>query len=176
MKKAILFLAMLVFTQVVFGQFKLTPNNYVSESNPDKNYIVLEFPGKSQKELFIDAKKYFTSKFERLKGQGYNEVENEQLVLDVNSRIVVAVAYYKSGYWDLLNRYEINFKDEKLMIRPRFITLEYDDTRIKLEDLFSERWDKKTQENHEFAVWRIKEEVNKFVKDFKEGVDKKEDW
>ena len=67
MKKAILLFGVLA-SCFIFGQFKLTPDNYRSVENPDKDYIVFEVPDMTQKQLFEKTKMYITSKYNNLKG------------------------------------------------------------------------------------------------------------
>ena len=62
MKKLLLITALFMITAVTANaQFKLTPNGLVSIENPDKNYIVLEFKGKTQKELYNAVNVYLHS-------------------------------------------------------------------------------------------------------------------
>ena len=110
--KKIIFLSAFFFTSLSFAQeFKLTAENFKEKSNPEKNYYVLEIPGKTQAELFKKAKIYITGKFKGLKNDGYNEVDPEQIVIDVNGSNEKTILINLSGanVWSVSNRYEINF-------------------------------------------------------------------
>lgn len=122
MKKIFLLFALISNILLFSQEFRLTENNFVSKHDSSKNYIVIDFPSTNKDQLFQKAKKYITSTYKGLKNDGYNEVLNEQIVLDV-----VSTSYKKmwinmqgSNLWKASNRYEINFKDDKIMIRPSF--------------------------------------------------------
>ncbi|AQX00417.1 hypothetical protein [Elizabethkingia anophelis] len=119
MKNIFTFLA-LSLTIFCFGQFKITPENFRSIENPDKDYIVYEFPGKTKSDLFNAAKMYINSTYKGVKFDGYNEVLNEQIVLDVNYEKPDAKLLEWGGGLQVKNRIELNFKDDKMMIKPVF--------------------------------------------------------
>ena len=119
MKNIFTFLA-LSLTIFCFGQFKITPENFKSIDSPDKDYIVYEFPGKTKSDLFNAAKMYVNSTYKGVKFDGYNEVANEQIVLDVNYVKPNAGMFDGAGLFSVSNRYEMNFKDGKIMFRPSF--------------------------------------------------------
>lgn len=95
-----------------FGQFKATADGYQNSEDASKDFIVSEFTSKSKSDLFTAAKKHITAEYVGIKNDGYNEVENEQIVLDMKSTT--------SGGSFINNRFEINFKDGKIMIKPTF--------------------------------------------------------
>lgn len=175
MKRTVLFLG-LMFSVPFFGQFKLTPNNFVSEENPDKNYIVIDVPNVNQKELFDKVKIYITSKYKGVKNDGYNEVEGKQIVIDVSDdagtikRLGIPVI---GG--DFLNRYEINFKDEKIMVKPSF-------SYIKLPNGTGGLTEKKAYNSkgkmtlNQIHFDGINKKTNKFISDLKNELNKNEDW
>lgn len=116
-----LFLSPFIFSQT----FNLTENNYKLKDDNSKDFIVMSFPGKNKEELFILAKKYISSNYKDLKSEQYREVNNEQIILDVLSQSSRTIFINKKepNVWRTFNRYEINFKDDKLMIRPTFLNL-----------------------------------------------------
>ncbi|MEN2436837.1 hypothetical protein AAH994_15595 [Weeksellaceae bacterium A-14] len=121
--KKIIFLSSFMFVNLTFAQeFKLTANNFVSKADETKNYEVIEKPGKTKEQLFTEVKKYVTASFKGLKFDGYNEVANEQIVLDVrNEQESNAKMFGMSLFSGFVSiRYEMNFKDGKFMIRPTF--------------------------------------------------------
>ncbi|WP_300669599.1 hypothetical protein [Soonwooa sp.] len=165
------------------SQFKLTPENFVTEYDNTKNFIVLEFPDQTQKQLFDKTKMYIHSNFKNLKGDGYNEVEygqiklRESAIAKVNKILGLATITY------MINTYEINFKDAKIMIKPTFEDAYVDDNydsnifltggsvvlgksifkkdgKVWMEDLYN----------------GITEKTNEFVNGLKSSIDKKDDW
>ncbi len=183
MKKAILLFGMLA-SSVAFGQFKLTPNNFVNEESQDKNYIVLEFPEMTQKQIFEKAKMYIHSTFKNLKGDGFNEVEYSQIKLRASQGVLEEKVFGLSGaIFDATNVYELNFKDGKMMVKPYF---EYGNLRAKPAEktyltggigLLGKSIFKK-----DGTVWMekqykaIEDAVNNFVSELKAGISKSEDW
>lgn len=56
MKKTVLFSAFILSNLIFAQEFKLTADNLKETSNPEKNYYVLEVPGKTQAELLKKQK------------------------------------------------------------------------------------------------------------------------
>lgn len=175
--KKVLFLLTMTISIFSFGQFKLTSNNFVSTENPDKNYIVIEFPDQNKSDLFKKAKIYFTSKYKYLKGDGYNEVEPDQIVVNIqgNEEKTIIIDFVGANVWKASNRYEVNFKDGKVMIKPSFSELDNTmrDAKVSLDRLF----DKKGNPKKSKAVELAENEANSFVNKFIDGMKQKnEDW
>ncbi|MBT0540037.1 hypothetical protein J5300_07250 [Riemerella anatipestifer] len=176
MKKALLLLTV-SFSVFCFGQFKLTSNNFTSTENPDKNYIVVDFPNQSKSELFKNAKIYFTSKYKYLKGDGYNEVEPDQIVVNIlgSEEKTIIIDLAGANVWKASNRYEVNFKDGKIMIKPSFSELDNTmrNAKVSLDRLFDKNGNPKKAKAIELA----ENEANSFVNKFIEGMKQKnEDW
>lgn len=60
---------------------KLTPNDFVDAADESKNYVVLNFAGKSQSELYKAALKYVNSIY-NFPERVTTKIENEQIVID----------------------------------------------------------------------------------------------
>lgn len=172
---------LIVFTlsSVAFSQeFRLTENNFVSKDDSSKNYIVIDFPNTNKDQLFQKAKKYITSTYKGLKHDGYNEVLNEQIVLDVvsNSYKKMWINMQGSNLWKASNRYEINFKDNKIMIRPSFSHFEntMNNSTANIGVLFNSSGEIRKKEGFYF----VEDLANTFVRDFKKGIEenKSNDW
>lgn len=122
MKKVFLLTAIAISSLIFAQEFKLTPNNFVNKADETKNYVVIEKPGKTKEQLFIDVKKYISASYKGVKFDGYNEVANEQIVLDLRDEqegnVKILGVSLLSGYISI--RYEINFKDGRFMIKPTF--------------------------------------------------------
>jgi len=173
MKKLLLFSVLIA--GMTFGQtFKLTPENYKTADN--KDYVVYEFPGKSKTELFKTAKIYITSNYKNLKGDGYNEVEPDQIVLNLraNAGTIKRLGIPVIG-GDFTNRYEINFKDEKIMVKPQFESIELPDGMGGLTDkqAFNKKGDVSINKIH---FEGIQEKTNQFVEELQKGMQKSSDW
>lgn len=120
MKRIILLAALFISTSIFSQEFILTPDDYKDAKNQDKNFVVIDLPGKSQSEIFTLVKKHITSTYKNLKN-GYNEVGTEQIVIDVNSiASTVKLLGQQMSVGEFTNRYELNFKDGKMMIKPNF--------------------------------------------------------
>ena len=176
MKKAILLFGMLASCSI-FGQFKLTPDNYRSVENPDKDYIVFEVPNMTQKQLFEKTKMYITSKYNNLKGDGYNEVEPQQMVLNVTgSKSATVILSLGNNIWRVDNRYEINFKDGKLMVKPylySFYNVMDNDSSRGVKYLYNKKGEARKQK----AIDLAESEVNEFYNALIKGISKtNEDW
>lgn len=171
MKTTILLSAFLLSNLFFAQEFKLTAENFKEKSNPERNYFVLEIPNKTQGELFKKAKIYITGKYKGVKSDGYNEVEPEQIVMDVNGSKEKTIIINLAGanVWSVSNRYEINFKDGKIMIRPIFRelsnTIERNST-VGMSSLFN----KKGEQKKEKAILFVESETNEFISDFIKGM------
>lgn len=132
----------------------------------------MEIPNKSQSELFKKAKIYITGKYKGIKNDGFNEVEPEQIVLDVSGSNEKTIIINLSGanVWSVSNRYELNFKDGKIMIKPIFReltnTIERNST-VQISSLFN----KKGEPRKEKAISFADSETNSFVADFIKGME-----
>lgn len=160
-----LFLLATVFiTSFAFAQeFVLTPDGYKDKSS-DKNFYVFEVAGKSQSELFTKAKVFITATYKGLKNDGYNEVAPEQMVMDVNGNKEFMALINLSGanVWKVNNRYEINFKDGRVMIKPTFSYLDNAvdiGTKADISTLFKKNGEARRPK----AVEQIQIETNEFV-------------
>lgn len=126
MKKSIFILGLIFFSQYFSSQnFKLSADNFIDVSNSNITYYVVDIPGKTKSELFNSAKSYINTNYTNLKGNGYNEVQGEQIVLTfraVSAKAKVLSIEQIDG--DFVNQYELNFKDGKMMIKPSFEYLE----------------------------------------------------
>ena len=182
MKKLLFFL--ILFSGFAFGQeFMLTPDNFKNKSDETKNYIVLEFPGLTQKELFDKAKMFIHSKFKNLKGDGLNEVEPSQL--KIRSRVVgstVKVFGDETITSYLITTYELGFKDGKIMIKPHFDEFEGVGPDRNNNYLNGGNAFAKSIYNKKAEIWIkhyyniVNEKTNQFVSDLKNSMLKKEDW
>lgn len=174
MKKILLIL--ILFSGFVFGQeFILTENNYKVKEDMSKNYIVLDFPGKTKVELFTLINKYIAYEYKESMEKGYKEIQNEQIVIDALSQSSRTIFINKKGpnVWKVLNRYEINFKDDKIMVRPVFLNLTNTDvdSTMQLGAFFNSRGILRL-ENASYFTEAL---VNTFVKNIKNAVTNKKD-
>lgn len=183
MKKTILLFSTLV-SSVIFSQFKLTPNNFVSEENTDKNYIVLEFPELKEKELFLKTKTFIFNNFKNLKNDGYNEIESSHIKLrarqDVSSTKVLGMVV---GEY-LTATYEIDFKDGKIRIKPTYNEIEVEgqskETIIYLTGgsglLGKSIFKKDGSPWFPKKISASEKVINDFIKGLRESFNKKEEW
>ena len=179
MKKVIVF-SVLFITNFLFSQeFVLTNDNFKEKASPEKNYYVIEVSGKTQSELYKKTKIYITGKYKGVKNDGYNEVEPEQIVVDVygSKEKTIIINFAGANIWTVSNRYEINFKDNKVMIKPVFIELQNtieSNTTASISSLFNKKGEPKKEKAIEF----IQSETNEFILELIENLktDKSNDW
>lgn len=177
--KRILFLSFVFATSFAFAQEFTFKSNGYREKTTDKEFAVFEIEGKSQAELFKKAKIYITGRFKGLKNDGYNEVEPEQIVLDVNGtkEFTTLINFSGANVWKLRNRYEINFKDGKVMVKPLFIYLDNAvdfGVTADITTLFKKNGEVRKPK----AVESVENETNEFVKELINALKSSasEDW
>lgn len=179
--KKLTFLFILISGFLFSQEFKITPENYKNKNDETKNFVVLEFENKPKDELFKKVKSYIISNYKGIKNDGYNEIENEQIVLDVESRNTATIMFIMSGsnIWAISNRYEINFKDNKIMIKPSFKNLTNGVDEISLNNgnfMIKSIFNKKGEPSKEKSIDFINSEANKFVLDIKSAISADSEW
>ncbi|MGH1516852.1 hypothetical protein [Chryseobacterium sp. JK1] len=124
MKKILFLIFVLIGTFVFSQEFVLTEDNYKLKDDKSKNYVVLEFPGKKIQELFSLVKNNLPKKYD-LKFDHIIESENNQIIVEITSQSSRTIFINRKGanVWKVVNKYELNFKDEKIMIKPSFMYL-----------------------------------------------------
>lgn len=126
--KNIVFLLLLISTMPVFGQtVKITPNGFFNTADDSKRYVVLDFPNISKEELFLDAIKFINANYERPE-EITNILENEQIVITDFSFINVKTNFfnaYESLQLKYFYKYDLQFRDGKIRIEPKFDYLRY---------------------------------------------------
>ena len=121
--------------------------------------------------LFKKAKIYITGKYKGVKNDGYNEVEPEQIVMDVNgsNEKTIIINLAGANVWSVSNRYELNFKDGKVMIKPIFRELSNTIERNSTAGM-SSLFNKKGEPKKDKAILFVESETNEFVADFIKGM------
>lgn len=173
MKKIYIFSALILTSifSVKAQEFKLTADNLKEKLVLEKNFYVLDVPGKTQSELFKKTKIYLTGKYKGIKNDGYNEVEPDQIVLDVNgtNTKVIIINFAGANVWVVSNRYELNFKDGKIMIKPSFSELTNTIERGSTAGL-SALFNKKGEPKKEKAIAFVEIETNTFIQELIKGI------
>ena len=116
MKKLIL---SLLFSSFAFGQqFNLTVNGFADSTDDQKNYVVLDFPGKTKSEMYTATLLFLNKQF--------NNPNNVIAAID-NEQIVVNAIETKAVLSDLDYFYNdvYTFKDGKIKYEPTLKHLEY---------------------------------------------------
>lgn len=181
MKKLYLILVLLISFNLN-AQFEITPDNYKNADDSSKNYVVLDFDDMSQKELFTSVKSFITSKYKGIKFDGFNEVEYNQIVLDANFYDSDTKKLSWGSALEVKNRIEVNFKDNKVRIKPKFVKLETpesnspNDIRLNGGGLTSSIFNKKGKVRKKKMKERAEKSVNLFVEEVKKYVDSNDDW
>ena len=176
MKKLLFTAALVVVNMAAAQKFELTPNNFVNTEDKTKDYAILEFSSKSQSELFKAAKMYFTANYKNLKGEGYHEVEPDQIVFTLRSLAAkTKLLGIEQIGGDFVNRYEINFKDGKIMVKPYFDYVELPDGSGGLTK--KNAFNKKGSVSIKTHVFEgIQNQTNAFISDLKKGLSSNNDW
>ena len=127
MKKASLLLTFTVLAQLCFAQyFTLTPKGFLGENQSE--YIVLDFPGAKQADLYKRVQGALISMYKDPK-EVLSFIEGESITVNgyqpnaiTNKRRANALAIAKATYeYDLSYSLSIFFKDEKIRFnRPTF--------------------------------------------------------
>lgn len=118
MKKIILVL--LVLFTVSFtanAQFTLTKNGLVSTENPELKYIVLEFPGKTQQELFQNVNVYLHS-LQSNPRRSLRTIEDQAIMVDMiaHDSIFMAKILGVVQTGDLSYNISFEFKDGRVKV------------------------------------------------------------
>ncbi len=182
MKKISLLMA-LVMSAFVFAQkFQLTPSGFVNAEDPSKNYVVVEFEGKTQSELYKQVLVMLNKKYKSAKDV-ISSVEPETITLNA----VAIKPIRRTGAHSFTNKYNItlSFRDGKIKIdAPTFNLFTYDygkKQEMYLTGGFSMDgssfgiYNKKGEVKIEKAV----EDLNAFANDFIEEIkssSQKEEW
>lgn len=115
MKKFILLLSILFISILVSGQkyFELTPLGFVDINNKDNSYVVIEFEGKTQKQLFDLFLSQLTIMY----------VSPKDVLISVPSVSIrvrgfsnSSIVFNKNIYYDLNYQIVFKFKDGKVRI------------------------------------------------------------
>ena len=118
------FFAVLLFcivTAVVQAQsMKITPKDFVDASDESKNYVVLNFAGRSQNDLYKAALKYVNSYYNNPE-KVTTKIEGEQIVIDAMEQKAVYTTYLGSKtYYDFYYKITLDFKDAKIRLAPNY--------------------------------------------------------
>lgn len=119
MKKLLLVLAAALICANASGQFVLTPAGFVNKDNPDLDYYVLEFPGKSKAQLYRSAVAYLTVKYSS-PNDVFSFVENEMISLNgFGYNAVLTSRGIFGGAMDVWFNVQVEFRDGRIRImRP----------------------------------------------------------
>lgn len=180
MKKMLFFLLLSAFA---FGQkFDLTSSGFVNADDKSKNFVVLEFPGKTQAELYKNVMILLNKKYKSAKNV-ISSVEPETITIDA----IAANPVRRTGMHSFNNRYNItlSFRDDKVKIDAPTFQLTTD-AFGKRQEMFLVGgfsmdgssfgiFNKKGEVKIEKAVEDLNQFANDFVNSIKES-DKKEDW
>lgn len=176
MKKLFTILTIIITAFISAQSLKLTDENFKNSADTTKNFVVIEVPNKSKQEIFISLKKLLNDKFIGMKSESYTEIENEQISVFLYSKNkltillnpLVANVYYANV------KYEFNFKDGKMMIKPTFQFLtNFEGYKEYLKDI-----DNRKESKKEKVTNFINSETNNFIDKIKNNLDneKSSDW
>ncbi|MGJ1360605.1 DUF4468 domain-containing protein [Sphingobacterium spiritivorum] len=113
---------MAIVSGMAFGQeFKLIQSGFVDIIDNNKNFIVLDLPGKTKNELYNTTLKFISSTYNN-PNFVTTKVEGEQIVIDAIGQGVSkrTMRLSESNIWDLNYKLIIDFKDGKIKVEPIF--------------------------------------------------------
>lgn len=119
MKKVILTFAFALLPVSLFAQFALTPTGFVNKNNPEQDYYVLEFPGRTKAELFNSTMAWLSSKYSSRNDQ-FTVAEGEMITLNgwAYNGVSTAKGVFGSNF-DVWFSVQIEFRDGRIRImRP----------------------------------------------------------
>lgn len=116
MKKILFFL--LVSTYCFSQQFTLTPKGFSDSADDQKNYVVLDFPGKTKSEIYTATLLFLNKQFNN-PNNVISAITNEQIVVNsIDSKAVLGdLDYYYNDVY--------TFKDGKIKYEPTIKQLEF---------------------------------------------------
>jgi len=95
------------------GEFILTPNGFVNKDDVSLNYVLIDYPGESQTDLYKKTLKYLNTQFTSPK-DALSLVENESITINTIDNRVPVQGY--AGLFTVNYTLTIEFKDNKLRI------------------------------------------------------------
>ncbi|MGB4776136.1 MAG: hypothetical protein WBP45_13235 [Daejeonella sp.] len=113
MKNLILLFTLILIAKSSFAQFELTPNGFVDKSNKEKDYIVLNFEGKSKVDLYKKSLVFLNKLYVSPKNV-ISAVEGE--AISING--VEKNSIRRTGMHRFSNNYTVSFefKDGKIKV------------------------------------------------------------
>lgn len=183
--KKINFLFALFCTTFMFAQnFILTSGGFVNKDDPSKNYVVLEFAGKTQSELYKNTLVMLNQKYKSAKDV-ISSVEPETITVNA----IASQPIRRTGMHSFTNHYNVvlSFKDGKIKVdAPKFDLYTFDYG--KKQEMFLNGgfsldgssfgiYNKKGEPKIEKAVEDLNSFANGFLEDLKSAQSKSsEEW
>lgn len=115
------FLLCLAALFVQAQSMKLTPNDFVDTTDESKNYVVLNFEGKSQQDLYKAVLKFVNSYYNNPE-KVTTKIEGEQIVIDAIQQ--KATGWGRGNDLDFFYKITMDFKDGRLRFSPNYKYLE----------------------------------------------------
>lgn len=115
MKKLFILLMLLPF--LGFSQkLKLSPNGFVNSTDSTKNYIVLDFEGKSKSDLYKASQLYFSKIYVNPK-EVMTLIDGESITLNgIDKQAIKMKFLYLNPSWDVNYTSNYEFKDNKVKV------------------------------------------------------------
>ncbi|MGE8428026.1 MAG: hypothetical protein ACN6O7_09125 [Sphingobacterium sp.] len=160
----LLFLVIAVFAKA--QSMKLTPNDFVDAEDESKNYVVLNFAGKSQSDLYKAVLKFVNSYYNNPEKVA-TKIEGEQIVVDAIKE--KATAWGRGNDLHFFYKITMDFKDGRMRFAPNYKYLEnYNGIAYPLVKK-SNLWVKTALFNTDGKVRRevAKQELEKFINNYK---------
>lgn len=175
MKRYPIFLFVFFSTYIFAQNFVLTEKNFRLDNNFDEESLIIEFKHLSKEQLFNKTKQFVNVYYNNPK-YVTSESEKDQLVINaVGIEYLMFLSTCKNAY-----QYEINFKDGKLRITPKFKWIENDsgfgDFKLISQGMTPGVYKKNGKINMRKAKIVAEEGINQFIGSLKAELIKDSDW
>lgn len=161
-----------------FSQFILTEDGLINKNDSTKNYVVLEFKGKTKEELFKLTKNVITKHYVSPKSV---ISESAPDIISINGRDEVPIKNIKLYMYDMRYVLLFSFKDEKIKIDFNIIKMNYLENNLYIKKpegalISIGIYNKKGKLVYPEAKKHIESIPNIIIAKLKQGVSTEEDW
>lgn len=184
--KKVLFILILIYSSLFAkGQsnpFLLTPTGFKNTADTSKEFIVLEFPGKSKLDLYKSVELFVNKKYMSPKDV-ISKVDNE--AISVNGFSARSIRRNTVHIFDMTYTLNFEFKDDKLKVSAPVIILTTGVLKQQKLYLVADMgfgsdalgiWNRALKLKSAKAKEDLEEFFNKYISTLKESIIEKKDW
>ena len=176
MKKVQLLICAIFLSLVANAQFILTPNDFVDKTKPDNSYLVFDFDGKTQKEIYELALNSLI--------QIYNSPKDVISKAEYTGITVTGIGSEKVAYkiwgYDIYYSLTLQFKDGKMKVdAPNIILIKHPNPKATISEISMKNiFDKNGEIKNEKTKTSIESYFNMLISRIVENMQpkKNENW